>query len=403
MKPASLQDHRPDAPVIVFFGYDAREPTIIKRIAAFMAEGCEVVGFTFQRERPGGDSANAHAWTNVNLGFTVDRNYLLRVPRLILAVLRIMAQRDLLRRANVLYARNIDQALIACAVRGLARLHAPLVYEVLDVHRMFTRRGLLGRTFRFAERRVIARSALLVISSPRFLTSYFQPVQNYAGPWYLLENKVAPSFGPPLVLRPSGPPPWVIGWSGVLRCRRSLSMLVEIATRLGQRVRIILRGRLSLRDISAADLAAALARCPNLVFDGPYTNPADLAAIYGAVHFTWAVDYTDAGFNSDWLVPNRVYEGGLHGAVMLARGGTATGDLVEKLGLGWLFREPLADGVVALLEQLDHDAYEAVRRRVEATPRSCFVDEKDSAGLLARMGLAARSIRAETLPCPTSA
>ena len=400
---ASLRDRRPDAPVIVFFGYDAREPTIIKRIAAFMAEGCEVVGFTFQRERPGGGSASAPAWTNVGLGFTVDRNYLLRIPRLILALLRILARRDLLQRADVLYARNIDQALIACAVRGLAQLHVPLVYEVLDIHRVFTRRGLLGRAFRFAERRILVRSALLVISSPRFLTSYFQPIQNYAGPWYLLENKVAPDAGRPAVLRPSAPPPWVIGWSGVLRCRQSLSTLVEIANRLGQRVRIILRGRLSLRDISAADLAAASARCPNLVFDGPYANPADLAAIYGAVHFTWAVDYTDAGFNSDWLVPNRIYEGGLHGAVMLARSGTATGDLVEKFGLGWSFQEPLADGVVALLEQLGHDAYQDARRRVEATPRSCFVDEKDTAGLLARMGLAAVPIRAETLPCPSSA
>jgi succinoglycan biosynthesis protein ExoL len=194
----------------------------------------------------------------------------------------------------------------------------------------------------------------------------------------------------------------VIGWSGVLRCRRSLSILVEIATRLGQRVRVVLRGRLSPCDISADDLAAASARCPNLVFLGPYSNPADLAAIYGAVHFTWAVDYTDAGFNSDWLIPNRIYEGGLHGAVMLARRATATGDLVEKLGLGWAFQEPLVDRVVAFLEQLGPDAYEAARCRVEATPRACFVDEKDTAGLLARMGLATKAIQAETKPCPSS-
>jgi succinoglycan biosynthesis protein ExoL len=384
---ARLRERQLDAPVIAFFGHDAREPTVVKRITAFMAEGCWVVGFTFQRERHAIGPAAAPAWTNVDLGFTVDRNYLRRIPRLFLAVLRVLAQRDHLHRVDVLYARNIDQALIACAVRRLARLHVPLVYEVLDVQRVFTRPGLLGWAFRFAERRILARSALLVISSPRFLTSYFRPVQNYAGPWYLLENKVAPGGGLPAVLRPPAPPPWVIGWSGVLRCRRSLSILVEIAARLGQRVRVVLRGRLSPCDISADDLAAASSRCPNLVFNGSYANPADLAAVYGAVHFTWAVDYTDAGFNSDWLIPNRIYEGGFHGAVMLARSGAATGDLVEKLGLGWTFQEPLADGVVAFLEQLAPDAYEAARSRVEATPRSCFVDEKDTAGLLARTGV----------------
>jgi succinoglycan biosynthesis protein ExoL len=116
------------------------------------------------------------------------------------------------------------------------------------------------------------------------------------------------------------------------------------------------------------------------------------------VHFTWAVDYTDAGFNSDWLIPNRIYEGGLHGTVMLARSDTATGDLVKKLELGWTFQEPIADSVVACLEHLNPHAYQAARGRVEATPRSCFVDEKDTAGLLTKLRLAAKAIPAEAQP-----
>ena len=390
-----LRDFRPCTPVIAFFGHDASEPTVVKRITALVAEGCLIIGFTFRRKRSDVGPATAPTWTNVDLGFTVDRNYLRRIPRLVIAVLRIFAQRDLLQRADVLYARNLDQALLACVVRRLARIHVPLVYEVLDIQQVFTNPGLFGRAFRFAERQVLARSTLLVISSPRFYTSYFRPVQRYQGPWYLLENKVGPGTYRVTVARPPAPPPWVIGWSGVLRCRRSLSILAEIAARLGHKVRVVLRGRLSPSDISATDLASASARCPNLVFNGPYANPTDLAAIYGGVHFTWAVDYTDAGFNSDWLIPNRIYEGGLHGTVMLARSDTATGDLVRKLELGWTFREPLADGVVACLEQLNPHAYQAARCRVEAVPWSCFVDEKDTAGLLARLGLATKAIRAE--------
>jgi succinoglycan biosynthesis protein ExoL len=400
--PAPLQAFRPYTPVIAFFGHDASEPTIVKRITSLVAEGCLIIGFTFQRKRDVGP-ATAPTWTNIDLGFTVDRDYLRRIPRLVVAVRRIFARRDLLLRADVLYARNLDQAVVACVVRRLVRLRVPLVYEVLDVQRVFTNPGLLGWAFRFAERQVLARSALLVISSPRFYTCYFRPVQNYEGPWYVLENKVEPGKCGATVVRSPAPPPWVIGWSGVLRCRRSLSILVEIAARLGERVRIVLRGRLSPCDISAAELASALARCPNLVFNGPYANPTDLAAIYGGVHFTWAVDYTDAGFNSDWLIPNRIYEGGLHGTVMLARSNTAAGDLVKKLELGWTFQEPLADGVVACLEHLNPHAYQAARCRVEAAPRSCFVDERDTAGLLAKLGLATKAIPAETQPCPSSA
>ena len=397
------RDSRPFTPVIAFFGHDASEPTVVKRIRGLVAEGCLIIGFTFRRKRSDVGPATVPAWTNVDLGFTIDRNYLRRIPRLVIAMRRIFARRDLLLRADVLYARNLDQALVACVVRRLARLDVPLVYEVLDVQRVFTNPGLLGRAFRFAERQVLARSALLVISSPRFYTSYFCPVQSYEGPWYLLENKVGRDMCRVTVARPPASPPWVIGWSGVLRCRRSLSILVEIAARLGQGVRVVLSGRLSPCDISAAELASASARCPNLVFNGPYVNPTELAAIYGGVHFTWAVDYTDAGFNSDWLIPNRIYEGGLHGTVMLSRSDTATGDLVKKLNLGWTFQEPLADGVIACLERLNPDTYQAARCRVEAVPRSCFVDEKDTTGLLAKLGFATKAIRAEMQPCPSSA
>lgn len=389
--------------VIAFFGHDVGEPTVVKRLMRFIAEGCLVIGFTFRRKRPDVGVTNTPFWTNIDLGATTDRNYMRRIPRLAIAILKILARRNLLLSADILYARNIDQALIALVVRRVAGLHIPLVYEVLDVQRVFTNSGLLGQVFRFAERQVLANTALLVVSSARFHTSYFRPVQGYSGPWYLLENKVAPGACRASVTRPPAPPPWVIGWSGVLRCRRSLAILVEIAARLGQKVRIVLRGRLSPCDISADELASATARCRNLVFNGSYVNPADLPAIYGAVHFTWVVDYTDAGFNSDWLVPNRIYEGGLHGTVMLARSGTATGDLVKQLELGWTFPEPLADGVVAFLEHLSPCDYDAARCRIEGVPRSCFVDENDTANLLAELGFSTKAIRAEAQPCPSSA
>ena len=41
----------------------------------------------------------------------------------------------------------------------------------------------------------------------------------------------------------------------------------------------------------------------------------------GDVHFTWAIDFYEAGANSDWLLPNRLYEGGAHGAVPIALAG----------------------------------------------------------------------------------
>jgi hypothetical protein len=97
------------------------------------------------------------------------------------------------------------------------------------------------------------------------------------------------------------------------------------------------------------------------------------------------VDYLDAGTNSDWLLPNRVYEGGLFGSLALARSGTAAGRLVERDRLGWAFHEPLESAVHTFLETLDAGTYERARELVNGLTRSKFVDEADTGDLLARL------------------
>ena len=55
---------------------------------------------------------------------------------------------------------------------------------------------------------------------------------------------------------------------------------------------------------------------PDLSFLGPYAWPGDLPDIYGGVDVAWLIDRYQAGQNSDWLLPNRLYEGCLNGAVL---------------------------------------------------------------------------------------
>ena len=120
----------------------------------------------------------------------------------------------------------------------------------------------------------------------------------------------------------------------------------------------------------------------NMLYGGPYRSPQDLAFIYGQVHFAWCIDYLDAGGNSDWLLPNRVYEGGLMGCLAMARKKTATSRMVDRLGLGWSFEEPLASTVSNFLAHLATGTYQDAQRRLEAISRSTFVDLTDTRDLL---------------------
>jgi hypothetical protein len=382
-----LREGDQPAACIAFFAHDSTESTVIKRAAAFQATGAQVMGFMFRRVRPKPPSPTT--WDNVDLGITVDRNYGKRVPKLLASLFKLMKNRSALRRCQIFYARNIDMLLLAFLAKRFAASRAVLAYEVLDVQRIFIGGGMINRAMRCLERYLLARCDMLVVSSPDFVAHYFQPYHGFAGAWHLLENKV---FAQPETLQylQRGPdvhagPPWLIGWFGTLRCERSLDILSRIADALGDRVVIHIRGLPSSEDLTVQQIEAACDRRANMLYGGPYASPRDLAAIYGEVHFAWCIDYLDAGLNSDWLLPNRLYEGGLMGALAMARRDTATSRKVERDDLGWAFAEPLEREVVDFIAHLDAAAYERKQRHLACMSRSQFLDLTDTRDLVQRL------------------
>ena len=77
-----------------------------------------------------------------------------------------------------------------------------------------------------------------------------------------------------------------------------------------------LRGRPALDAMP--DFHDKVARTKNVAFHGAYRNPEDIGTIYGQVHFSWVIDFYEEGQNSQWLLPNRLYEGCRFGAVPVA-------------------------------------------------------------------------------------
>lgn len=378
---------------LVFFGHDSNESTIRKRIRALQSNAVDVTGFMFRRHHDKPDTS-PH-WTNISLGLTDDRRYGRRLLRMAACVPVLWRNRSAIRRADAIYARNIDMLVVASIARMLARGKAPLFYEALDVHPAFTNPGWKGRLLRFIERRMLKASQLLVVSSPAFIEHYFAPIQKYSGPCHLLENKVHSGDGSDLAqyqrAESATGRPWTIGWFGVIRCKRSLDILQDIADRFPDRVAVHIRGLPSEPDGITSDLLNGVAtRAGNIFNFGTYQNPRDLAAIYGAVDLIWAVDFSASHANSDWLIPNRLYEGGLYGLPAIARKGTATGDIIDQNGRGWSFAEPFSDAVSEFLKNLDLATYEDMAKRVRQTDRSAFVDFSDTTCLVGEMKRIAR-------------
>ena len=369
----------------VFFAHNVAESTVLKRVRSFSDNGVDVMTVAFRRT-----SANVEfqpSWPNVHLGYTRDGAYLRRLLQLAAATRRIALNRRRIGEADAFYARNFDMCVLALIARVLAGRRIPVVYEVLDVHRLMTRQGPIFAMVRLAERWLLANIDLLVVSSPAFVEGYFKPVQGYAGRWFLLENKIhasaqtvaagARGLGP---LLEGAQPTWVIGWFGALRDRASLAIMTALARRFGERLRIYVRGYLS--GVPQDEFEQALAENPNIEFGGEFKNPDDLPDMYARVHFTWALDLFEDGKNSTWLLSNRIYEGGLFGSLALAAEGTAVASKVASLDLGWIVEPDYADQISALLERLTPDEYRRQRAAVLALPQSEFVDLEDTGRLI---------------------
>ena len=288
---------------------------------------------------------------------------------------------------DLILARNLEMLALADALRRRVPGAPPVVYECLDIHRLMLAGGPKGAIMRRIEKSLLAKAAGLVVSSPAFVEQYFAPRQAYTGPWLLVENRAKAGPTARGKSRPKAPP-WRIGWFGMLRCRKSLALLSALAAGSGGRVEVLLAGKPARTELG--DFDEVVARTPGLTYAGPYTA-ADLPALYGQVHFAWAIDYFEEGLNSAWLLPNRLYEGAAHGAVPIALAEVQTGRWLSERGLGVLLDDPPAQLSPLFESMTAPEAAQLTAAVADLAPETVMFDAEDCRVLVADLaGMAAR-------------
>lgn len=360
---------------LLVFGFDASEAAQIRRIRSYMECGFEVRAFTMRR-----DNMNAGFepfWQNVHLSHIRNENLPGRVTAIIKSLGKVTRRRALLQSTDVIVARNLDMLAIAAAAQAMITPRPPLIYECLDIHSLMTSGGVKGRLFRAVERRLLARCASLIVSSPAFLRNYFEPVQGWTGASALIENKLWAGPDGPARPAPSGPggqergpaAPLVLGWVGTLRCGRSLALLAAAARQFGPRLRVAMHGVVHRHALPEFD--SVLAAHPNMSYAGPYEYPGGLAGVYAGCDLVWSQDLWQWGSNSTWLLPNRIYEASYFGCPSIAVAGTETGRRVAA-GLGWCIPDPTEAALAELLRSLSPAAVAERRRALLEMPSSLF-------------------------------
>ena len=358
---------------LVVFGFDAAEAAQIRRIKSYLSSGFQVQGFTMRRDNMNSDFEPF--WPNIHLYEVANESILRRIRAILGSVAKVARNREALRGADVIVARNLDMLAIAVAARWLTPGdRPPVIYECLDIHGLMTNPGPKGRLFRWLERRLLGQTASIIVSSPAFVSQYFKPVQGWNGSVTLLENKLwidgRDLRRPAAASRDIAPDaPLVLGWVGTLRCPRSLELLLAAADAMGDRLRIEMHG--VVHSHALPDFFDQIAARDNVEFLGSYDYPDGLAPIYGRCDLVWSQDLWQWGTNSTWLLPNRIYEASYFGCPSIAVDGCETGDRVAG-GLGWTIADPTADALIALLQTLDRAEIEQKRLDLLSMPESAF-------------------------------
>lgn len=368
---------------IAYFVHDLNDPAVRRRVRMFRAGGAEIALAGFRRGPPVAaiEGVPAH-----DLGRTADGRFLKRALATAWTALNGRRAAGGLVGADLIVARNLEMLAVAQAVRG-GRTEIPVIYECLDIHRLMLSEGGVGRGLRWLEGALARRSAMLVTSSPAFVENYFLPRSQVRLPIELVENKVflAPPR-PPLGARTNrgDGAPWRIGWFGAIRCLKSFRILSSVSRRLGGAVEIILRGRPARREFP--DFDAMIAAEPYMRFEGPYRNPEDLPRIYGEVDFAWVIDFFEEGLNSEWLLPNRLYESGWVGTVPIALERTAIGRWLTARDIGLRLGDDLEAALTESLRAMEPGRFRSLQEAVGKRASADWIDTPaECADLLARL------------------
>ncbi|MBT8400744.1 MAG: hypothetical protein KJO98_09725, partial [Rhodothermia bacterium] len=225
--------------------------------------------------------------------------------------------------AEATYIYGLD-LLALFVVARIGRRHSPvLIYEIPDIRERLSGSGLASRLVRLLERFLLKRVDVLVVTSEAYLHSYLRPLQRIrVDEEVVIENKVRSTVRTKISTPPRGTA-ITVGYFGLLRCPRSLEILIRATELANGRINVELRGFFMLGD-QQANIMSRIESSERVRFGGSYRNPEDLEQMYARIDLAWiSYPFADADRgNWKWARTNRYYESNFFNTPVIASSGT---------------------------------------------------------------------------------
>ncbi len=266
-----------------------------------------------------------------SLGQITNGNYLARLRRFARACRLIRrATAD----ATAVYCFSLDLLALAWIVSLTMPSQPRLAYEVADIREILARRGMVPAALRWAERFLIRRSAVVVLTSAHFHQGYFREVQRFTGFRHVvIEHKpeLPESARDQVTTRTDWTRPLTVGYFGILKSPASFRLLIRLARESCGAVRVVFRG-IFVPPLDAGQCIAEIGETAGARYDGPYKSPDDLPAVYGGVDMVW--DAYNETANSQWQRTTRFSEALFFRRPVIVNPATQDGRLATQYGVG---------------------------------------------------------------------
>lgn len=331
---------------IGYLVHDLGDAAVRRRTSMLEAAGIEVVMAGFVRDQNYGRGYQTKA---LALGITQDAALAKRALTVLQNTLFCSKLEARFSKCDVLIARNLECLILAHRISN----GRPVVYECLDIHSALLGHSIPHHLIQAVEGSLLKKTKALITSSPGFVTHYFSKRPQCPNEIILLENKVLDLTNqgmPKVIVRTERP--LTIGWFGMLRCKRTLKLLLQLAARANGQIKVLIAGKPSTAQLP--DFEISIAGQEHVRFHGAYT-PDDLPTLYGKCHFAWCIDWYEEGQNSAWLLPNRLYEATAHGSIPIALTEVETGAWLKGHEAGLLLEASDTDFLERLLALTDSD------------------------------------------------
>ncbi|MEO8568573.1 MAG: hypothetical protein ABI419_05545 [Ginsengibacter sp.] len=313
-----------------------------------------------------------------NLGNLKNRNYLSRVFIYLKAVF-LLCKLNI--KNNVFYIQGSDNLFLYNVACIITFRKPKFIYQISDIREILTTPNPINQLFSFIDALFTERALLLVVTSEAFVEEYYKnKLRHFKVNYKLIENKIHlynQSLKNIYPLKKIETPSDVItiGYFGILRCERSIKILLGLA-RTNRKFVIIIRGILSP---GLKNYAHEFDKVGNIYFPGEFISPIHLKEMYNEIDLAWiCYPYGESGLgNMNWARTNRFYEAGYFNTPMITQEGTKDSFRAKEYNIGITIDLGDIETCVQELSKLNINEIEKLKNNFENINEKTFIITND--------------------------